>query len=101
MPVRPVDPERVRVELAHVLRDLRVSRGWTLRELSERSGVDLRSLSAYEQARRLAPLDVLVDIFCAYNVKLTDALADTYPFGDKRRPRKVRPLTDRRLRDDA
>ena len=94
MPRRRVDSARVRLELAHTLRDLRVSQGWTQLELSERCGIDTRTLSAYEQATRNAPIESLVAIFDAYGLLLTEALADVYPFGTTRAPRK-RPLEKR------
>lgn len=96
---RAVDVDRARVELAHTLRDLRVGRGWTQGELSARCDVDVRSLSAYELATRLPPLDVLVRIFDAYGLLLTEALDDTYPFGRLGPGRRRRPLTDGRRTD--
>jgi transcriptional regulator with XRE-family HTH domain len=93
---RFVDQERARMELGLALHDLRVSRGWTLAELEDKSGVALSSLSAYERGTRQPSLDALIRILDTYDVLLTDALAETYPFGRRNPPRTTRSLPDRR-----
>jgi XRE family aerobic/anaerobic benzoate catabolism transcriptional regulator len=57
-----MDPERLLAELGRRVRETRAARGWTLRELSEKSGVSLRFLVQLEggdgniSVRRLAQL---------------------------------------------
>lgn len=76
-----LDLQQGSIGLAQVLRDLRISREWTLDDLSRQSGISVASLSAYERADRHPPLSTLVRLFDCYDVLLTDALHGVYPYG--------------------
>lgn len=53
-----------------VVRDLRLDLRWTLRELSERSGVDLRTISDIEHGRNQSPsYDKVVNLARALGVE--------------------------------
>lgn len=101
MPHREVDSAQLRIELAHALRDLRVSRGWRQLDLSERCGIDTRTLSAYERGTRAAPLEALVAIFDAYGLLLIEALDGVYPFGTSTTPLKREAPKRSRLRQPS
>jgi len=57
---RPVD--RLRAELGGHIRLARTERGWTLRDLSEASGVSVSQLSSVERGAHLPSLESLVAI---------------------------------------
>jgi YesN/AraC family two-component response regulator len=57
---RPQD--RLRIELGRQLRLARTERDWTLKELSEASGISISQLSSIERGAHLPSLESLVDI---------------------------------------
>ncbi|HPO91963.1 MAG TPA: response regulator [Phycisphaerales bacterium] len=57
---RPLD--RLRVELGRQIRLARTGRGWTLKELSEASGISVSQLSSIERASHLPSVESLVAI---------------------------------------
>lgn len=61
--LRPQD--RLRTELGRQIRLARADRGWTLKELSESSGVSVSQLSSIERGTHLPSLDSLVLIASA------------------------------------
>lgn len=67
--------------MSKVLRELRISREWTLEDLSRRCGISVASLSAYERAERHPPVATLVRLFACYDVLITEALEGVYPYG--------------------
>jgi FixJ family two-component response regulator len=64
---RPQD--RLRAELGRQVRLARTERGWTLKELSEGSGISVSQLSSIERGAHLPSLESLVAIASALNRK--------------------------------
>ncbi|MGD9689007.1 MAG: response regulator [Phycisphaerales bacterium] len=60
---RPQD--RLRVELGRQIRLARASRGWTLKDLSEASGISVSQLSSVERGAHLPSMESLVAIAAA------------------------------------
>lgn len=60
---RPHD--RLRLELGRQIRLARTERAWTLKDLSERSGISVSQLSSIERGTHLPSLESLVDIASA------------------------------------
>ncbi|MBX9736540.1 MAG: response regulator [Phycisphaerales bacterium] len=60
---RPQD--RLRVELGRLIRLARTQRSWTLRDLSEQSGISVSQLSSIERGTHLPSLESLVEIATA------------------------------------
>lgn len=60
---RPHD--RLRMELGRQIRLARTERAWTLKDLSERSGISVSQLSSIERGTHLPSLESLVDIASA------------------------------------
>jgi len=54
--------DRLRVELGRQIRLARTERAWTLKDLSERSGISVSQLSSIERGTHLPSLESLVDI---------------------------------------
>jgi DNA-binding NtrC family response regulator len=65
--LRPQD--RLRNELGRQIRLARADRGWTLKELSEASGVSVSQLSSIERGTHLPSLDSLIHISAALGQK--------------------------------
>ncbi len=53
-----------------MLSALRAERGWTLRELAERSGLSVAYVSELEHARKVPTLEVLEQLAKAYDLSL-------------------------------
>ncbi len=64
---RPQD--RLRVELGRQIRLARTERGWTLKDLSEASGVSVSQLSSIERGAHLPSLESMVSIAMAMDQK--------------------------------
>ncbi len=64
---RPQD--RLRMELGRLIRLARTERGWTLKELSEASGVSVSQLSSIERAAHLPSLESMLAIASALDQK--------------------------------
>ncbi|MBX6752859.1 MAG: helix-turn-helix transcriptional regulator [Thermorudis peleae] len=62
--------------LAHLLTRWRGERGWSLREVSERSGLSIPYLSELERARKAPSVDVLEHLAHAYGVSLAVLLRE-------------------------
>jgi transcriptional regulator with XRE-family HTH domain len=75
------EPSESRLELGRQLRDLRISREWTLHELAARVGMSISSLSAYERGTRSVSLDDLAVLCDAYNLLVSDFLSGVPPYG--------------------
>lgn len=69
---RPQD--RLRRELGRQVRLVRIERGWTLRDLSEASGVSVSQLSSIERGTHLPSVESLVAIAGALGSKPSDWL---------------------------
>lgn len=89
MASRPVPIRDAVVQLGNRLRDVRVSRDWTLQDLSEATEIPVASLSAYELGTRIPSLARLLTLCTAYDLLLVDLLAGLYPFGSDQRPRRL------------
>jgi DNA-binding NtrC family response regulator len=61
--LRPQD--RLRQELGRQIRLARTQRGWTLKDLSEASGISVSQLSSIERGSHLPSLESLIDIASA------------------------------------
>jgi len=70
---RPQD--RLRAELGRHIRVARTEQGWTLKDLSERSGVSVSQLSSIERGSHLPSLDSLTAIADALGRKASAWLA--------------------------
>jgi DNA-binding NtrC family response regulator len=57
--------ERLRGDLGRRMREARMQRGWTLKELSEASGVSVSQLSSIERGAHLPSIESLVDVASA------------------------------------
>lgn len=62
---RPQD--RLRYDLGRQIKLARVDKGWTLKELSDRSGVSVSQLSSIERGAHLPSLDSLIGVAAALN----------------------------------
>lgn len=71
---RPQD--RMRVELGRRIRLSRTERGWTLRELSEASGISVSQLSSVERGAHLPSLESLLGIATALGAAPSGWLKD-------------------------
>ena len=67
---RPQD--RLRAELGRRIRITRTERGWTLKELSEASGVSVSQLSAIERGTHLPSIESLLSVAIALEAKPSD-----------------------------
>ena len=61
------------------VRQARVQRHWTIRELAERSGVSVRFVVQLESGRANISVKRLADLARAFNVPTADLLAEDYP----------------------
>ena len=61
--------DRLRVELGRQIRLARTERGWTLKDLSEASGVSVSQLSSIERGAHLPSLESMVSIAMAMDQK--------------------------------
>ncbi len=70
---RPQD--RLRNELGRQVRLARIERGWTLRDLSDASGVSVSQLSSIERGAHLPSVESLLEIAIALDRKPSDWIA--------------------------
>jgi len=68
--------------LGHILRDLRNHRGWTLKEMSERSGIPVSTLSKVEHDRLTLTYDKLLQLSQKLNIRMSELFAESEP-GDE------------------
>ena len=61
------------------VRQARVQRHWTIRELAERSGVSVRFLVQLESGHGNISVKRLADLACAFKIPTADLLSDDYP----------------------
>lgn len=93
------DDERLtlaRAVLGARLRQLRMAQGRQLAEVAAAAGLAVSYLSELERGHKLPTLPVLLALAEAYDVRVTDVLADLYPFGSNRRPRRPPTIVDGR-----
>src|SRR3954462_5010644 len=62
--------------LGRILRELRNHRGWTLKEMSERCGIPLSTLSKVEHDRLTLTYDKLLQISQRLNIRMSELFAE-------------------------
>ena len=62
--------------LGRILRDLRSHRGWTLKEMSERIGIPVSTLSKVEHDRLTLTYDKLLQLSQRLNIRMSELFAD-------------------------
>src|SRR3954447_19597008 len=65
--------------LGRILRDLRNHRGWTLKEMSERSGIPVSTLSKVEHDRLTPTYDKLLQLSKKLNIRMSELFAESEP----------------------
>lgn len=65
--------------LGEVIRRLRASRGWTLREMSERTDIPVSTLSKVEHDRLTFSYDKLVQLSQKLDIRIADLFTDSAP----------------------
>ena len=65
--------------LGRILKDLRGHRGWTLKEMSERSGIPVSTLSKVEHDRLTLTYDKLLQLSQKLNIRMSDLFAESEP----------------------
>ena len=63
--------------LGRILRDLRGHRGWTLKEMSERSGIPISTLSKVEHDRLTLTYDKLLQLSQKLNIRMSELFAES------------------------
>jgi transcriptional regulator with XRE-family HTH domain len=63
--------------LGRILRDLRNHRGWTLKEMSERSGIPVSTLSKVEHDRLTLTYDKLLQLSQKLRIRISDLFAES------------------------
>ena len=65
--------------LGHILRDLRNHRGWTLKEMSEHTGIPVSTLSKVEHDRLTLTYDKLLQLSQKLNIRMSELFAEGEP----------------------
>src|SRR3954463_10674847 len=65
--------------LGRILRDLRNHRGWTLKEMSERCGIPVSTLSKVEHDRLTLTYDKLLQLSQRLQIRMSELFAETEP----------------------
>jgi len=63
--------------LGRILRDLRNHRGWTLKEMSERSGIPVSTLSKVEHDKLTLTYDKLLQLSQKLNIRMSELFAES------------------------
>ena len=63
--------------LGRILRDLRNHRDWTLKEMSERSGIPVSTLSKVEHDRLTLTYDKLLQLSQKLNIRISELFAES------------------------
>ncbi len=63
--------------LGRILKDLRSHRGWTLKEMSERSGIPVSTLSKVEHDRLTLTYDKLLQLSQKLNIRMSELFAES------------------------
>ena len=63
--------------LGRILRALREQRGWTLKEMSERSGIPVSTLSKVEHDRLTLTYDKLQQLSQKLNIRMSELFAES------------------------
>ena len=109
--IKDWDDERMakrRSTLGAVIRQLRDSNGWTLREMSERTGIPVSTLSKVEHNRLTLTYDKLQELSVRLNIRMADLFVESEAAPEAaqvtarrsigRHARKCVPRADRELR---
>ena len=65
--------------LGRILRELRNHRGWTLKEMSERSGIPVSTLSKVEHDRLTLTYDKLLQLSQKLHIRISELFAESEP----------------------
>jgi transcriptional regulator with XRE-family HTH domain len=65
--------------LGRILRELRAHRGWTLKEMSERSGIPVSTLSKVEHDRLTLTYDKLLQLSQKLHIRISELFAESEP----------------------
>ena len=65
--------------LGRILRELRSHRGWTLKEMSERSGIPVSTLSKVEHDRLTLTYDKLLQLSQKLHIRISELFAESEP----------------------
>ena len=65
--------------LGRILKDLRGHRGWTLKEMSERSGIPVSTLSKVEHDRLTLTYDKLLQLSQKLQIRISELFAESEP----------------------
>jgi transcriptional regulator with XRE-family HTH domain len=65
--------------LGRILHDLRNHRGWTLKEMSKRSGIPVSTLSKVEHDRLTLTYDKLLQLSQKLNIRISELFAESEP----------------------
>ena len=65
--------------LGRILKDLRRHRGWTLKEMSDRSGIPVSTLSKVENDRLTLTYDKLLQLSQKLNIRISELFAESEP----------------------
>ena len=68
--------------LGMILRDLRNHRGWTLKEMSEKSGIPVSTLSKVEHDRLTLTYDKLLQLSQKLEIRMSELFAEGEPAGE-------------------
>lgn len=75
--MRPGSKETEQATLGRVLRTLRARNGWTLREMSDRSGIPVSTLSKVEHDRLTLTYDKLQQLSQRLGIRMSDLFAES------------------------
>src|SRR5512132_950286 len=65
--------------LGQIIRDLRARKGWTLKEMSEQSGIPVSTLSKVENGRLTLTYDKLQQMSARLKIRMSDPFAEVDP----------------------
>jgi transcriptional regulator with XRE-family HTH domain len=65
--------------LGQIIRDLRARKGWTLKEMSEQSGIPVSTLSKVENGRLTLTYDKLQQMSARLKIRMSDLFAEADP----------------------
>src|SRR5260221_6664734 len=71
-----MDMKADRPTLGLLLRDLRARKGWTLKEMSQRTSIPVSTLSKVEHDRLTLTYDKLVQLSQRLNIRISELFAD-------------------------
>ena len=87
-----------RPTLGRILRELRSHRGWTLKEMSERSGIPVSTLSKVEHDRLTLTYDKLLQLSQRLHIRISELFAESEPADEGVTARRSIGRIDKRCR---